>query len=258
MPEDITERIPVTSLAGPQRAPHIMRVTGKSRLYYDGSIWYPSVTNVLSTVYPKKGLYAWMAKRGREAVSEYLIEHAGEPITKSLLSKADKHARGQTKRESNVAKNLGTRAHELISKDVQGIPIDVPDELLHVLEAWRDWKSINQLKLVDTETGVYLAGAATHMKYAGTVDLIFERPNGDILLVDIKTGKAVYGDALLQVVAYGGALKWLAPTKIEVGMQVLRLGKELPEFEVVPVTEPRKLWELWAAALKFYHELEGK
>ena len=111
---------------------------------------------------------------------------------------------------------------------------------------------------VQTEVAVYLIGAASHMRYAGTVDLIFRRPNGRYLISDNKTSKAVYPEALLQLVAYAGALKWLAPHPIEIDMEVLRLGKNKPEFEVVSVTDAPKLWETWAAALKFHHELEGE
>ena len=253
------EKIPVTSLADERRSPHITRVTGKSRLYRVLDHKVPSVTSVLSTVYPKPALVGWAKKISREAYGSYLEDHMGEPITPDIIAKGMESAKGAEK--DTTARDYGTTVHELISRDVQGKRIEVASEFADTIEAWREWRSLFKLKLIDSEVAVYLIGGAQHMRYAGTVDLIFKRPNGRYLISDIKTSKAVYPEALLQLVAYAGALKWLAPHPIEVDMEVLRLGKDKknkPEFEVVSVTNAAKLWETWAAALRFHYEYEGE
>ena len=250
------EKIPVTSLADERRSPHITRVTGKRRLYRVLDYKLPSVTSVLSKVYPKPALTNWAKKISREAYGSFLEEHMGEPITPDIIAEGMESAKNADK--DTTARDYGTEAHELISRDVRGKPIEVDSEFADTIEAWREWRSLFKLKLIDSEVAVYLIGAASHMRYAGTVDLIFRRPNGRYLISDIKTSKAVYPEALLQLVAYAGALKWRAPHPIEIDMEVLRLGKNKPEFEVVSVTDAPKLWETWAAALKFHHELEGE
>jgi hypothetical protein len=43
------------------------------------------------------------------------------------------------------------------------------------------------------------------MKYGGTLDILARDRDGRTVLADIKTGKAVYSEAVLQLTAYGEA-----------------------------------------------------
>ena len=69
-----SEMIPVNTIqAAASGIQEIERVTGRSRYYLVDGQKLPSVTTILSAVYPKPALYNWYAKRGREAVAEYLL-----------------------------------------------------------------------------------------------------------------------------------------------------------------------------------------
>ena len=250
-----SEMIPVNTIqAAASGIQEIERVTGRSRYYLVDEKKLPSVTSVLSKVYPKPALYGWYAKRGREAVAEYLGDYISEPISYGLLENAVAEAKLKPAQEAKEAADLGSLAHELISEELQGNVLPVPVVLEPVMDSFHRWQDTEKLTLVDTEVAIFGEG------YAGTIDALYTRPNGSYLLVDFKTSKAIYDDHYIQAWAYMDAIFSSTDGHINPGLimdaQIIRLGKEVPEWEVVDVDGHREK-PIWDAALAFYHALKG-
>ena len=259
------ETIPIAKLGRGEGLPsHIHRVTERMSRWYEvdveGVLYkMPSVTTVLGKVWPKPALVNWFAKRGREAMAEYLRDYTGEPVTEGLLQDAVDEAKLAPKRDSDKAADLGTAAHELIAEKLQGKIYPVPSDLRHVMDAFDQWYKAEELELLDTECAIY----STQSLYAGTIDALFKRKNSsELLLVDFKTSKAVYPEMHVQLSAYSNAMRemagragWDIPNIVA---QVIRLGKEAAEFEVeqTPAAGLRALMQ-WHAAREFYNRLEA-
>lgn len=224
----------------------------RSRFYTVGKNEYPSVTTILSAV-GKPALINWAAKVEREMV----IEVAGELYqtvsdTPKMSTTAWKIALidkiGKTKasqKELTKASEIGSQAHSRIEweikrqllHDVGPCPIISPQAQLAV-GAWERWKNSVRFNPLLCEQAVW---SDIH-EYAGTMDLIAEI-NGEITLLDWKTGKAVYKEAHLQNAAYRMAVleMELIPNLDESNLKgmVVRLPKVEtdPEFEIQPITE---------------------
>jgi hypothetical protein len=77
--------------------------------------------------------------------------------------------------------------------------------------------------------------------------------------VDFKTSKAIYDEAEVQVHAYREAIMNSLSEDCHMDGQVIRLGKEVPDFEVRNIDDhERRLTKVWQAALHFYHALEAR
>ena len=258
------EKIPIARLGRGNGLPsHVHRVTERNQRWYEidveGVLYkLPSVTTVLGKVWPKPALVNWFAKRGREAMAEYLRDYTGEPITEGLLQEAVDEAKLAPKRDSDKAADLGTAAHELIAEKLQGRIHPVPADLRHVMDAFDQWYETEELELLEAECAVY----SPAQLYAGTIDALFKRKNSsDLLLVDFKTSKAVYPEMHIQLSAYSEALTQMASRAKydvpDITTQVIRLGKEKPEFEVDQTPHDRNVLMQWHAGLDFYNTLEG-
>jgi hypothetical protein len=250
-----SEMIPVNTIqAAASGIQEIERVTGRSRYYLVDEKKLPSVTTILSAVYPKPALYNWYAKRGREAVAEYLGDYISEPISYGLLENAVAEAKLKPAKEAQEAADLGSLAHELISEELQGNVLPVPVVLEPVMDSFHRWQDTEKLTLVDTEVAIFGEG------YAGTIDALYTRPDGSYLLAEIKTSKRIYDDHPLQAWAYMDAIFCSTNDHINPNLimdaHIIRLGKEVPEWEVVYVDGKRQK-PIWDAALAFYHALKG-
>jgi len=227
----------------------IERVTRRKRRHYVvHEQELPSVTTILQ-VWPKPALVAWAKKISREAYATFLENHLGELITADLIEDGMELAKNADK--DTTARDLGTMAHELISMELLGQTVSVPPELDYVMKSFHEWQKDEHLTLVDTETAIYAPD------YAGTIDALFKRDNGAFLLVDFKTSKQIYPEYDVQVFSYVDAIANSVEGSIDIEGQVIRLGKEEPDFEVMEISNYRdRLGKLWRGALAFHTALE--
>ena len=227
----------------------IERVTRRKRRHYVvHEQELPSVTTILQ-VWPKPALVAWAKKISREAYATFLENHLGELITADLIEDGMELAKNADK--DTTARDLGTMAHELISMELLGQTVSVPPELDYVMKSFHEWQNGEHLTLVDTETAIYAPD------YAGTIDALFKRDNGAFLLVDFKTSKQIYPEYDVQVFSYVDAIANSVEGSIDIEGQVIRLGKEEPDFEVMEISNYRdRLGKLWRGALAFHTALE--
>jgi hypothetical protein len=112
----------------------------------------------------------------------------------------------------------------------------ISDKALWAFMVWQDWQASVKLRPLAIEQVVW---STTH-RFAGTLDFLSEITlPGHVAPVyvvgDIKTGKAIYDEALLQVAAYVTALREMEHAPPVVWAAVVRL----PKVETDPDVEIR-------------------
>lgn len=161
----------------------------------------PGVTSILSEALPKPALLPWgirsvaeYAARNLDALNTMRDSGMGEAAIVSALKQSPYT-------ERDAAAKRGTEVHALAEQLIHGREVDVPAELAAHVDSYvrflDDWKPTP----VVTEAVV----ASRRWKYAGSLDLIADLPDGRRVIADVKTSKSVYGETALQCAAYAHA-----------------------------------------------------
>ena len=251
-------------------------------------VQYPSVTTILSAI-AKPALVAWAAKEERLAVSEaaadLYAELAPRPqLPRAMYQLALEQRLGKTKAHVKAlqkAAEIGTQVHGMIEwtlKRALGQRVGPEPALVDAAQwgfmAWQDWAKAVALTPHAIEATVY---SRTH-QYAGTLDLLatlqaqpllallsrqgavdpalaawLEARDTVTACIDFKTGRAVYGEAHLQSVAYQRALAEMGHGRVDGGL-IVRLPKVTtdPGFEVVVVPPARDLFPTFLAVRQLW------
>jgi hypothetical protein len=257
----------------------------------DGAVLaYPSVTTVLEVV-AKPALVGWAARTERTHVSataadlyHQTAKHAQFPRASFILALEQRLGRALAHvAASDAALAIGSELHAAIEATLRRGSGPAPTLSAPATLAFRTWQLFareTQLTPLRVEQVVI---SHAH-RYAGTLDLVATLDAANLLrylqrqgavapalvewlaarttvtaLIDWKTSKAVYREALLQSVAYQRALKEMGLGRVDGGL-VVRLPKDPAdrrglEVAVVPSARDlfptflaaRQLWE-WSAA----------
>lgn len=187
----------------------------------------PSVTTLRRMAGLPYGLAAWqLSKVVERATSETETltamlnrpkrprEHA-DKIDAKRRAEAGKWLRAASNEERDAAAALGTAVHDAASrgltpdtlpdpfvfvKDGQEVSLDAAD-IAPRLGWFRDWLDRSQATIIASEFQV----ANLTVGYAGSCDLMVRFPTGAQWIVDLKTGKGLYAEHALQVLAYRNA-----------------------------------------------------
>ncbi len=160
------------------------------RFYFNGELYFPSVTTILE-VYPKGyGFTEWL--KGVGFNSDEIVRRAGEQ---------------------------GSRVHDMIDQFLKGFEVnwvssegkhlyslDEWEMFLRFIDFWKEFKP----EIIANETKV----CSRKLKYGGTIDLVC-KINKEVWLIDFKTSNALYPSYDLQIGAYSRAWNELNP-KIKV------------------------------------------
>jgi hypothetical protein len=129
----------------------------------------------------------------------------------------------------NKAANLGTVVHAAIEADIKGLPFNF-DELpltdedrakgKDKFESWREWRISSRLEMIGAEVTVI----SEKYQYGGTLDAASLYSKRGIF--DLKTGNAVYPEAVVQVAAYSGAWEENFPDQPIEEHHILRVGED--------------------------------
>jgi len=220
---------------------------GKARYYElpDGSR-LPSVTQILTAI-GKPALMNWAAKVEREFVIEaaaQLYDDLPSTVNKmtrigfmhSLTDRITKTKAHKT--ISEKALDIGSATHKRVEWELRGRigpePVCV-GEALWAFQAWETWWKDAGLEVVRIEQAVW---SLTH-GYAGTMDVLVKDRSGELVVVDFKTSKAIYGEACLQAAAYAHAVDEMGHGPVVRGLIV-----RLPKHEQDPGFETREVKEL--------------
>ena len=158
----------------------------------------PGVSSILDAL--PKALKQWAAN----CAADYAIEHWAELTEEPLTTRLDK-IRYAHRDVVGAAAVRGTTVHRYGEDLVHGRPVEDP-EYLGPAQAYARFLDRWKIEPIATETPV----ASTQHRYGGRPDLwatIGVRDNAPAL-IDLKTGRNVYEDVVLQLAAYRWADLW--------------------------------------------------
>ncbi|MEU0860626.1 PD-(D/E)XK nuclease family protein [Streptomyces griseofuscus] len=233
-----------------------------SRFYIDpddGDIKVPGVTSVVGQL-PKDYLTFWAAKESAEAaVNNWDVV---SELCKRDPAGAVDYLKNAHRRKTKAASDLGSAAHDLFERLARGevihdrhVHMDVQPHVRH----FREFLDQVQPEFLHLEETCWHDDLAV----AGSFDAI-ARVDGDLVVLDWKTSKAVYDSVALQLSAYRYADRIiLAETGESIPMPELAGGAVLhvrPEgWSFVPVKCDREVFETFKALRRvFAWETEGK
>lgn len=171
---------------------------------------YPGVTGVLSVIDKSGPLVSWAARQTAEAAVDMAQTGGTEAGGSSLRQLIDmvgpegavKALANRANWKKQEAAALGTEVHELADLVVRAQPTPPMTETTrHRVLAYADWWKASGWTLRTSEAYVGNISAG----YGGTLDLLARDRDGRTVLADIKTGKGVYQEAVLQLTAYATA-----------------------------------------------------
>jgi len=224
---------------------------GRSSRFYDIptlDVKLPSVTTILQAV-NKPALVPWAAKMERELVMEAAANLWEDVPTAPKMSRAAFVATlmervGKEKAHSKLLKqagDIGTQVHALIEWNMRrelgqlvGPEPRILPQAQWAFMAYEDWKrSVNLTPLLIEQT----VWSVKH-GFAGTADWVGEITHDGKrvrVLGDWKSGKAIYGESVLQNSAYAAALTEMGHGGNLEGGVIVRL----PKVETDPAFEAR-------------------
>lgn len=222
----------------------------------------PSVTSILSAVWPKPFLVGWQSKTRSEAAQQYLRDRLGEPITEDIIGGMAVQSEAAPNQERDEAARLGTWAHDVFGRKLNGEDIsgykdpasskeDV-DNILDGIESTCKYLADGGWRVTDVETAMYAQDYRTGNGYAGTIDAILRREDGRRLLVEVKTSKDIYVEAYLQAAAYTWGLG-------DIDVMLVRLPKENSQLKIRKLahTSIEHYEDHWSHTFDFYTSVKG-
>src|SRR5262245_8750188 len=225
----------------------------RARFYTIAGHRWPSVTTILEVI-AKPGLGPWYAKEERRYFEAAMLEVLSQPGARDpeyvLAAVADAVTGVKAaEREKQKASAIGTAVHAGIEWQLRtrlgedaGPEPRLPDAATWAVESWKDWAQRVELEPLAIERVVYCQACG----YAGTLDL-YARVGGIPTILDWKSGKAIYPEALLQNVAYRhAAARGGMPSAQGLIVRLPKLVDD-PAWEVMPVPETLPLDEFLAA-----------
>jgi len=219
--------------------------------YWKSDPPYPSVTTALRAL-AKPALVYWAAR----SVAEFMLDQPDkwQGLTRAEALDLCKRAPW---RESEQAADVGTAVHRTIEAMLSdyGVPRDWPEALAPFGEAFYRFCDDRDPTFLFTEMSVYHRAPAGRedWRYAGTFDFI-ATVDDKRTLVDVKTGKGVYPDTALQLVAYARAEFAGLPDGTEMPLAdlgpieaaaVLHLRPQ--KYEWIPFDIGDRTWRWWLA-----------
>jgi hypothetical protein len=160
----------------------------------------------------------------------------------------------------DTAAGAGTLAHSMIQSHLSGTTCDTSEYSQQDIEKaenavikFYNWLDQNPIRPLNLE----FALVHEELKYGGTIDCLAQRVDtGDIVLIDFKTGKAIYSDMFYQLSAYEELLRH---NNISFSRSmILRIGRDESEgFEVRESGNLSAHFELFKHALAIYR-LQGE
>lgn len=201
------------------------------RYTYQGRT-YPGVTSILKILDKSDALMSWAARQTAEAalsqldsLPSLLFNVGEEGVIKALTS------RSTWKRDE--AAHLGTEVHTLadalvtVGPTLSGLE-DRPQGIRDRVTAYEEWWRLSGWRLRLSEALV----VEPDIGYGGTFDLMAYDRDGRTVLADIKTGKGVYREAVLQLAAYG-----MASVVAALGSPAAFAMPEVDRYVILHVTE---------------------
>jgi hypothetical protein len=237
---------------------------------------FDSVTSILSVI-GKPALINWAANTERALVldaSADLYEDLptdgrkmGRPAyIATLTSRLGKLKAHQ--RELAKASEIGTKVHALVEWTLRkekgeevGEAPPLRDAAAFAFSVWETWRKQVTLKPLAIEQMIW---SRAH-QYAGTLDLLAEitiDAGKVVAVLDWKSGKGIYDEAILQNAAYIQAVIEMGHAKAPVWGVIVRVPKvekdPEPEMRIVTPSEQREAFAAFLHAKALWDRMQAK
>ena len=229
----------------------------EDRRYYDTPIGQlRSVTSYLSEL-AKPALVPWAAGITATYFKDHLemIKSGDIKLEDMVPETIVKEAKAHYKTMQEQAMELGSAVHEAVEKyyAFEGIPTKDPEVSRLAQEAIGCINDKLHFVVDKSEQMVYHP-----VGYAGTLDIVGTAAPGMVkrwakAILDLKTGKAIYPEAKMQVAAYAEAWEYLHKEKVYFAI-ILRIDKETgkaSETYVMKRPEWKKQYKAFKQLVKF-------
>lgn len=211
----------------------------------------PSVTWI-SGFYPKGiAFYKWLAQKGWDE-AEALKTAAGDKGSKIHLAIADLLGVDEKTKKPNEVKIDS----KYLNKSTGQAEELTPDEYEAII-SFKNWYEEEQPKeILGSEFVVFGDG------YAGTIDILYRKQDGRLVVLDVKSGQNIWPEYELQISAYVKALFMGEPIKGTVAgepimRELLQVGYKRNKSKF-KVTEVPDRYDLFLSAKNIWsHETEG-
>lgn len=221
------------------------------RYFLDGEGPMPSVTTITKTLSTGDALVGW-AKRETAACAVRNVDVLRTMIETGGAASAQSWLQGIPDYQRDTAADLGSRVHALAEATVRGEVVELTEDEAPFVESYQRWLDDIGPEFIVLEEMV----CSTTHGYAGTLDSI-AWIDGERWLLDIKTGKAVYDETALQLVAYakadfigraGDATRYSIPEVTRYGVIHVRPDKT----RLVPFAVDDHVWRGFLSCLELY------
>lgn len=129
----------------------------------------------------------------------------------------------------DIAAGIGTIVHAMIEASVKGetytlaaVPEDMATAAAQSFGAWEKWKRANVAEVIASEVSI----VSESMQCGGTADMVYLNQDGRRCMFDVKTGRGVYAEHVLQVAAYGSLWNEAHPDEPIEEYVVLRVDRD--------------------------------
>jgi hypothetical protein len=170
------------------------------RYTYEGTT-YPGVTSIVGVIDKSKPLMMWSSRLTAEAALDQLdtlpelVKKNGRPGVVRLLT-------DQASWRKDEAASIGTAIHTFAERVANGDELgEVPESIRVRVPHYVDWFAASGWRRRLTEALVI----NPTLGYGGTLDLLAYDQDGRTVLADVKSGKNIYPETTLQLLAYGEA-----------------------------------------------------
>jgi hypothetical protein len=192
----------------------------------------PGVTTIIS-ILNKPALVPWANKMGLQGIdtNKYVDEKAA----------------------------IGSLAHNMILGHLLGVEPDLSDNTPNQIELaensllkYWEWENKHTIEVIAAEAPM----VSNAMQYGGTVDLLCKM-DGEITLVDFKTGGGIYSEMGIQLAAYLNLVMECLPGVVDGqklgASRILRIGRDDSEgFEERSFPDLRSHFEIFQHCLAIY------
>jgi hypothetical protein len=243
----------ITIGAGPTNA---SQSSGGHRVYTWAGVKYPSVTSIPKLVGMPDRLHRWFVAN----LIDYVIANASniglrvatgdERELKVLRSNLWKATDGD-----DSGRIVGIAVHRAAALGID--PATAHPGVAPKLRQYLDWRETSGVQIIASEFQVWNLSEG----YAGTVDLLGRFADGSTWLLDLKSGRGLYAEHVLQLVAYlmaefvganDAVDERLSASLAQVsGVGILHLADTGWEFISLKLPELAKAWTAFRGLIRF-------
>lgn len=195
-------------------------------------ILFPRITDIIGII-DKYALRTWAMNTALDYVKANLFDNMKSVQTKSMseiLDETLEEASHAHEQKRDVAATFGSEAHDILSRIVETPNMTIASKFQTVVDNWKRWLTQSKLSICSTEQSLYYYDENENISFAGTADLIAMDQDGNIVIVDYKTGARLYPETCLQLAAYCSAFNFLFEDNFK-DKKIRAIAIKLPKTE---------------------------